>query len=192
MSDAHGSATPSLDTLEPVLDPASPEARSNRRARRVLYLATTVALTIVMALALTDALGVTQAYGVRAADARASGGGYELAVRHPAVSRPALASPFEIEVRRPGGFDGPVTIGVERSYIALWDENGLYPAPSAETAVGPWILWEFDPPPSGDLLLVYYDARIEPAAQRGRSGRVAVFEGAARLVTVDFTTRLMP
>ena len=91
------------------------------------------------------------------------------------MSRPALATPFDIEVHQDGGFDGPVRIAVDQEYLRMWDENGLVPAPSAETVMGPWVVWEFDPP-IGDTLLVTYDARIEPAAQEGRSGAVAVLD----------------
>ena len=108
------------------------------------------------------------------------------------MSRPALATPFDIEVHQPGGFDGPVRIAVDQEYLRMWDENGLVPAPSAETVMGPWVVWEFDPP-IGDTLLVSYDARIEPAAQQGRSGAVAVLDDDdAVVVQVDFTTRVWP
>ena len=63
----------------------------------------------------------------------------------------------------------------------MWDENGLVPAPSAETTRGEWVEWEFDPP-DGDELTVFYDARIEPAAQSGRSGEVAVLEDGVPVV----------
>ena len=54
------------------------------------------------------------------------------------------------------------------------------------------VIWEFDAP-EGDELLVSYDARIEPAAQEGRRGSVALLgEGGVVLVQVDVTTRLMP
>ena len=108
------------------------------------------------------------------------------------MSRPALATPFDIEVHRAGGFDGPVRIAVDQEYLRMWDENGLVPAPSAETVMGPWVVWEFDPP-IGDTLFVSYDARIEPAAQEGRSGAVAVLDDDdAPIVQVDFTTRVWP
>jgi hypothetical protein len=58
--------------------------------------------------------------------------------------------------------------------------------------MGHWIVWEFDPP-VGDTLLVTYDARIEPAAQSGRSGEVAVLAADDAVLTeVSFTTRVMP
>lgn len=73
---------------------------------------------------------------------RATGGGYQLEVRHAPTSRPAPATPFDITVRRPGGFDGPVTVAVTAEYLRMWDENGLVPAPSAETTDGEWVVWE--------------------------------------------------
>jgi hypothetical protein len=45
----------------------------------------------------------------------------------------------------------------------------------------------------GDTLLASYDARIEPAAQEGRGGAVAVLDADdAVIVQVDFTTRVWP
>ena len=107
------------------------------------------------------------------------------------MTRPALATPFEIVVSRNGGFSAPVTILVDRAYLAMWDENGLVPAPSAETTRDEWVEWEFDPP-TGDTLTVWYDARIEPGAQSGRDGSVAVLEGGQAVVTVEFSTRVWP
>ena len=96
-------------------------------------------------------------------------------MRYGTVSRPALATPFEIEMTRPGGFDGPVTVAVTSSYLAMWDENGLDPSPAEETATAEETLWTFEPP-AGEVLAIMFDARIEPGAQSGRSGRVAVLD----------------
>jgi hypothetical protein len=160
--------------------------------RRAGYLATTVLLTAIMAAAVLDATGATSLMGVHSEVVRDEGRGIELAVTYADASRPALATPFDIEVRTPGGFDEPVRIAVDREYLRLWDENGLSPAPSAETVMGPWVVWEFDPP-IGDALLITYDARIEPAAQHGRSGAVAVLDEDDAIVTqVSFTTRVLP
>jgi hypothetical protein len=158
---------------------------------RILYGVTTVVVTAIIAIATIDGLGWWNPIGVDSARVTATGGGYELEVRYGTISRPALATPFDIIVTRPGGFAGPVTVAVEHDYLALWDENGLTPAPSAETVDGQWLLWEFDPP-EGDTLKVIFDARIEPAAQDGRRGEVAVVEGSRHVVSVDFETRVMP
>ena len=113
------------------------DAEIRRRRRR--YGLTTAALSLLMALGVVDALGWIDTYGVDDDVVSAEGGGYELRVRYPSVSRPALASPFEIEVTRPEGFDVPVEIAVDRAYLEMWDENGLVPAPSTERSTGRWV-----------------------------------------------------
>jgi hypothetical protein len=172
-------------------DGFGPEPEEMLRNRRLLYTVSTVALTAIMALAVLDGFGLTQIFGVRSVEVSASGGGFRLEVQYGAVSRPALATPFEIRVTRRGGFDGPITIGIDRHYLKLWDANGLFPAPSAETGDENMIQWEFDPP-AGDELVVTYDARIEPAAQSGRDGFVAVFVDGDPVVRVDFHTKVRP
>lgn len=163
-----------------------------RRLRLFGYRFTAVVLTTALGLAVLEAADVADVYGVDTGHARAEGGGYELDVRYGTVSRPALATPFEIEVRRAGGFgDEPVVVAVTHDYLAMWDENGLDPQPSAETAGDRWLIWEFDPPP-GDVLFVSYDARIEPSVQSGRSGEVAVLVDDQPVVSVRFHTRVMP
>lgn len=177
-----------VSTVEGIDDDLDGEIR--RRRRR--YGLTTLALSLLMALGVVDALGWLDTYGVDDATVRASGGGYDLAVRYGTVSRPALATPFEITVTKEGGFGGaPITLAVDRAYLELWDENGLIPAPAAEVTQGEWVEWEFDPP-DGDTLTVWYDARIEPAAQSGRDGAVAVLDGGDPVVTVAFHTRVLP
>jgi hypothetical protein len=167
-------------------------ATDDHRVRRVGYALTTVLLSGLMVAAVLDGLGGLPAFGVDAAWTTARGGAYELRVRHPDVTRPALASPFEIVVTRAGGFDGPIEIAIDRHYLALWDLNGIYPDPSAQRSEGPWVVWEIDPP-SGDTTTVLIDARIEPAAQSGREGRVAVLDQDGQPVAqVRFHTDVRP
>lgn len=166
-------------------------ADSGTRAQRFIYTVTTAVLCLLIALALTDAVGLTSAYGVRGAARSASADGYDITVRYPAVTRPGLASPFRIEVARAAGFDRPVTVAVTRTYLEIWDENGLSPAPSAEVADGPWVEWELAPP-AGELLTVTFDGRIEPAVQRGRDGAVRLIVDGETLAEVTFSTRVMP
>ena len=169
-----------------------PDGPSTLQKRRAGYTATTFVLAAMMVAAAVDALPSVAIFGVDAQTTRARASGIDLEVTYGEVSRPALATPFDIEVHREGGFDGPVRVAVDQEYLRMWDENGLVPAPSAETVMGPWVVWEFDPP-VGDTLFVSYDARIEPAAQEGRGGAVAVLDADdAVVVQVDFTTRVWP
>jgi hypothetical protein len=169
-----------------------PNGPSSLNKRRAGYAVTSALLALVMLLAIADAAGDIATLGVDTHIAHDSRSGVDLAVNYGAVSRPALATPFDIRVHRTGGFDGPVRIAVDQEYLRMWDQNGLAPAPSAETVMGSWLIWEFDQP-IGDTLLVTYDGRIEPAAQEGRSGSVAVLDDAdVPIVQVDFTTRVWP
>lgn len=163
-----------------------------RHPRRVGYAVMTLALTAVIGAVVLDGTTPLALIGVDSATRSARGPGFELSVTYGEVSRPALATPFDIRVVQPGGFDGPIRIAVDQQYLRMWDENGLVPAPAEEGLVGDRVVWEFDPP-AGDTLLVTYDARIEPAAQEGRSGSVAVLDDDdVVLAEVDFTTRIMP
>jgi len=173
------------------IDHLGPAPSGRRPSRSWLHTGTTVALVVIVAVACIDGLGWWDVYGVDTATVDAAGSGYELSVRHGTVSRPALATPFEITVTRRGGFDGPVTVVVDRAYLAMWDENGLVPAPAAETTRGEWVEWEFDPP-AGDTLAIAYDARIEPGAQTGRDGAVGIVEDDEIVVAVDFHTAVRP
>jgi hypothetical protein len=169
-----------------------PHANPSLLRRRLGYAVTTGVLTLLMGAAAVDAIEGVAILGVDSDTVREHGGGIDLAVTYGVVSRPALATPFDIEVHHDRGFDGPITIAVDQEYLRMWDENGLAPAPAAETTMGPWVVWEFDPP-SGDTLLVTFDGRIEPAAQEGRAGAVAVLDDDDDpVVDVSFTTRVLP
>jgi hypothetical protein len=165
--------------------PASPSARELTRARLARR-----ALLAVFAVVL--ALGATGRLGVRTAHATGEGGGYALRVEYPRVTRPGHAVPLSIQVTKAGGFGGePIQVRMSTRYFALFDENGVQPAPSAETATATDLMWEFDPPP-GDVLRIYFDTRTGPNVQRGKSGEVAVLDGGKPAVSVRIRTTVMP
>lgn len=181
------------DTFEPAVHVERGDGRQMLRKRRALYFVSTGLLSLIVALAVVEGAGVADVYGVDTAHVRAAGGGYHLDVRYATVSRPGLATPFEITVRRPGGFDGPVVVAVDSAYLSMWDENGFGPQPAAETTDGQLLIWEFDTPRHGETLVVSYDGRIEPAVQWGKAGRVAVLDAdGAPQATVAFRTRILP
>lgn len=158
------------------------DARRGRAVRRALLCVFGVFLL----------LGATGALGVRTGRVSASGGGYMLRVEYPRVTRPGHAVPLAVEVRRPGGFgDDPVVIAMRAGYFSLFDENGVLPAPSAETADGRDVIWEFDPPP-GDVLRVRFDTRTGPNRQTDERGSAAVLVDDRPVVSVEFRTWVMP
>ena len=138
------------------------------------------------------ALGATGRLGVTTAHAKAAAGGYALTVEYPRVTRPGHAVPLSVEVRKAGGFGGePIQLRVSTAYFALFDENGVQPAPSTETATRTDLMWEFDPPP-GEVLRIYFDTRSGPNRQRGGTGEISVLENGVPAVSVRIKTTVMP
>jgi hypothetical protein len=160
-----------------------PVERGPRRAR-----ARTAVVALLLAIVLAGALGLL---GVRSTTTTATGGGYTLSVTHAWVARAGLDVPWSVELRREGGFPGPVTVAVTGEYFDIYEEQGLDPEPAAQTADAQDVYWTFDPPP-GDTLGIDFDAYIQPASQWGASGTVAVVEDGRRVVSVDFSTVLVP
>ena len=156
---------------------------------------TSLLLFAIIGGAVVDAANVVDVWGVDTATVEEVGpGGLRLAVRHPTVTRPALASPFEIVVEQPGGFDAQeVEIAVSVDYLTLWDVNGVFPSPKDERSDGDRVVWTFDAP-EGSVLRVVYEARIEPGVQlESRAGAVSVLdEGGVAEVTARFRTQVRP
>lgn len=159
--------------------------------RKLLHRVVGSMLALVMVLAVLDGIDALNTLGPDEGRVAATGGGFELDVEYPSLTRPALASVFRIAVRRADGFDEPVQVAVAREYLEAWDLNGVLPGPAAETSLGTWIVWEFDPPP-GDELLVTYESRIEPGEQTSVPGAVAVLVEDEPVVEVRFTTVMRP
>lgn len=182
-----------MSVAEPVIRPRSdtdttPAWGGVGQARR----ARTVRRALLAVFGTVLALGALGMLGVREATARASGGGYDLTVTYPRITRPGHAVPLAIVVRRAGGFgDRPVTVRMTAAYFATFDENGVMPAASKETATGTDLVWEFDPPP-GDTLRVLFDTRTGPNRQRGESATVAVVADGADAVSVGVRTWVLP
>lgn len=136
-------------------------------------------------------LGLLGVFGPRSERVSAASGGVELTVEHPSVTRAGLDSPWSVEVRREGGFDGPVRLRTTSSYFDRFDENGLDPEPASATQDARWITWEFDQP-SGDVLVVSLDARLAPTVQSGMSATTELLDGDRPVVGVTYRTRVMP
>ena len=136
-------------------------------------------------------LGAATVFGARTGTVSASGGGYDLTVRYPAVTRPGLAIRWIITVHRSGGFDGPVELAVTSRYLDLLDFNNLDSLPSETRTAGAMSVWTFEPP-DGDTLVVAFDGRLEPAQQWGKPATVAVLADGVPVVSVSYRTRVMP
>lgn len=165
-------------------DPGPPDHRRVRRARNVRR--AFIGLLVVFL-----GLGAAGVFGARTGLARASGGGYEVVVTYPAVTRPGLAIRYEITVRHEGGLSSPIELATTSDYLELFDDNALDPEPTDSLTDGERTIWTFDRF-SGSVLTVSLDARTEPARSEGASGVTTLSVGGVELVTVRYRTWVMP
>lgn len=122
-------------------------------------------------------------------------GGYRLEVSHASVTRPGLATPFSMTVRRVDGADLPgiVTLSLDPDYLEMFDENGLDPTPASAHATESRLVWTFEVPEGEEELAVAFDARLEPAVQaRRQPGSVSVLIDGRAVVSTDFYTVVLP
>lgn len=150
-----------------------------------------VSVGFISALVIATAVGM---FGVRTASGTESAGGFQVEVAHAAVTRPGLATPFDVTVRTTDGSPLPsrLTIRVDSGYLAMFDENGLDPTPSSSYQTPQWTWWTFDNPDDREELKLSFDARLEPGVQWGRTGSVTVLGGDDELVSVAFRTWVIP
>ena len=155
-----------------------------RAGRRAFFVAITIFL----------ALGALGAYGVKTSTIDATGGGYELSVDYSSRTRSGLATPFKIEVRRPGGFRrDTLELATTSAYFDIFDQNSIEPEPTESMDDGERVVWTFQVPPEAETLSVTLDVRIEPGVQLTTArGTTSVLEEGAEVTSVDYRTFVLP
>ncbi|QSE86914.1 hypothetical protein [Rhodococcus koreensis] len=174
---------PAVRIPDSVLDDVRGSARSPAVARLRRGAVTVLAVIV--------ALGAVGLLGVRSATVYTAGGGYELTLTYPRFARAGLDVPWDLTVRKAGGFTEPVVIVVESEYFDMFETQGWTPEPSAETSDASRTYMTVDPPP-GDTLTLGFDAYIQPSSQLGAPGAVSISERGVDVVTLEFTTWLVP
>ena len=161
--------------------------------RRVLYLASSFVLTLILASAVLEEVSSLPLYGVTHRRISAAVNGTELTVRYPRVTRGQLDSPLTATVRRSSGFDGPVTIEISRPYLAQFTERRVTPMPTSEAVRGDALVLTFDKP-ADDTLEVEWDLGAHSAAWfSSAEGRATVLgDRPEDDVTVSFETDTRP
>lgn len=129
--------------------------------------------------------------GVRTSTAETSASGYDLSLRYASTARAGLDVPWQVTLTHPRGFAHDVTLAITGDYFDIYETQGFAPEPSDSTR-GPDALYLTFAAPPGDTLVVSYDAYIQPSAQLGREGTLSVLEDGAPVVSVSFSTRLLP
>lgn len=142
-------------------------------------------------LALFVIAGLLGFLGVRTSTARTEMAGWSLTVEHATTARTGLDVPWQVTVNHPGGFGQELTLAVTGDYFEIFESQGFDPEPSDETRDGHTLYLTFQAPP-GDTFVVAYDAYVQPSAQAGRDGTVAVMVDGEPVAATDFRTRLLP
>jgi hypothetical protein len=146
----------------------------------------------IVALALVVLAGLLNLLGVRRDVVSAEADGYRLSVEYARVTRPGLASPWEVVVSRDGGFGGPVTIATSADYFDRFDFNQFYPEPASTASRGDVVLLTFEGI-EGERLVVRFDGRATPTYvfDLARASTGLEIDG-REIARVDYTTVVMP
>jgi hypothetical protein len=146
-------------------------------------------LTLLLAFVLAGLAGLLGVRTTTASDE--SGTGWELHLRHAEVARAGLDVPWEVTVHHDGGFGKEIVLAVTGAYLDIYETQGFTPEPTESTRDADTLLLTFAAPP-GDTFVLAYDAYIQPAAQQGADGTVAVLDDGVRVASVDFSTTVLP
>jgi hypothetical protein len=129
--------------------------------------------------------------GLATGSATTDGEEFSVRVEYATVSWPGLATPFVVEIESTSAtLPAELTVELPRNYLAMFDENGLDPAPDSITSDGQTEVWTFRPGPVATLS-IDFDARLQPNVHYSRDGWVIV-QGGDSEVRVDFRTRVIP
>ena len=142
-------------------------------------------------IALLVVLGLTNRFGLRMGSATAADDGVTFRVEYASVTRSGLATPWQVEVRSPGGFGGPVTIATSATYLDRFDFNQLYPEPSATATRGDLLLLTFERP-EGDLLRIRFDGRASPTFGLSSAATTSLETAGLPSLSVEYRTWVMP
>lgn len=159
------------------------------RQTRVSVAVRRAVLTFFLVVLLAGVVGVL---GVHTDTVSNSEDGWSLELEYAEVARGGLDVPWEATVTRQGGFDGPITLALDGGYLDIYETQAFHPEPSAGMRDGGTLFLEFDPPPSGEVFVVAYDAYIQPGSQVGSTATLAVLDQDVQVAPVEFSTRLLP
>jgi hypothetical protein len=134
---------------------------------------------------------LTTVLGVHDTEGTVTGGGYRLSLTYPSLARAGLDVPWRVTVEHPGGFTQPVRLALTGDYLTIFETQGFHPEPAATTRTADRLILTFDPP-DGDTFVLDYDAYVQPAAERGRSGVLQLLVDSRPVASLAFATHLWP
>lgn len=108
------------------------------------------------------------------------------------VTRPGIASPFQIKIETPHGERLPpeLQVDVPVDYLAIFDENGLDPEPDSVSSDGETETWIYHPDEA--VLSIDYDARLQPNIHSGTRATISVRSDTTDTISVQIRTKVFP
>lgn len=164
------------------------EAADHTTARR----ARLVRRVILVVLVVFVGLGLTGMLGYREGTTSASGGGYELRVDYPQITRGGLPTRWAATITRSDGGALPaVSLRINAAHLDLFDHNVVLPTPSDTWQTPDWTTWDFDAAGETELT-VLLDMRTQPNVRWRHPGRVQLLVEDAVVAEVDYHTTVLP
>ncbi|MCK0114095.1 hypothetical protein MWU75_18285 [Ornithinimicrobium sp. F0845] len=117
--------------------------------------------------------------------------GHHLRLEYAESARPGMDVPFEITVTRPEGLDPEVTLALTGEYLDMFETQGWYPEATEMTRDGEWVYLTFATE-GQPVMVIDFDAYIQPNALRARSGELAVVVDGEPVDPLSFRTVLFP
>jgi hypothetical protein len=144
-------------------------------------------LVLILAAAAFDLLGP------RTGETSSAGDGYSIALVYPQIARAGEPAPLIVSITADAAFPDSVRVRFCGSYFEHLDFQSWYPNPAAEASESGWIVYEFDPPPTGRILRIALDARVAPGQLGGHDGcEVSVLDHTEPVATATWTTWRIP
>ncbi|HEY7104486.1 MAG TPA: hypothetical protein VH573_22840 [Mycobacteriales bacterium] len=147
-----------------------------------------VSLALLLVVVVAGAIGI---FGVHSSTVSARTNGYLLSVTYARTARAGLDVPFTVRAQHTGGFPSSITLAVSTDYFRVFETQGFYPDADSATNDGRFVYLTFTPP-SGDDVVLDFDAYIQPGAQRGKSATVELIVRGSTVATVRLHTWLVP
>lgn len=151
-------------------------------------LARHIVLVLLLVVVLLAAAGML---GVRTSSVSAARDGYTMTVTYALIARAGLDVPWRVTVEHPGGFDEDVVIAVSARYFDIFETQGFHPEPDMQTGDGDLVYLTFTAP-NGPTFSADFDAYIQPSSQLSQGADVVLMVDDRPLLSVSYTTWLVP
>lgn len=117
--------------------------------------------------------------------------GYTLTLTYPKSSRAGQDVPWALDISSTTPLPPQITVAVTGDYFNIFEQQGLDPEATSQTADDEMEYWTFNTP-ENNTMSISIDHYVEPGVMRGASGTVGLYIDGQVVAPIDFTTRMLP